>query len=108
LIQHFKQLGLSDLHTENTGEFLEQTDPCIEVGCAVVAMYHGNGLPVGIVIMSISRYTFDCVFSRTIMAKTEVTAKTLHVRSAALSAETTPVPASPSGGQSEMPASSCF
>ena len=38
------------------------------------------------------------------MAKTEVPAETLPVRSATLLVATIPVPASPSGGQSGMPA----
>ena len=65
-----------------------------------------TGLPVGVVTMSISGYSFDRGFSKTIMAKTEVPAETLPVRSATLLVATMPVPASPSGGQSGMPAGS--
>ncbi len=41
------------------------------------------------------------------MAKTEVPAETLPVRAATLLVATMPVPASPSGGQSGIPAWSC-
>ena len=65
-----------------------------------------TGLPVGVVTMSISGWTFFMASSSTIMANTDVPAETLPVRLATLLVATMPVPASPSGGQSGMPASS--
>ena len=61
--------------------------------------------PVGVVTKSISSYTFFNSFSNTIIAKTEVPAETFPVRTATLLVAAIPVPASPSGGQSGIPAS---
>ena len=66
-----------------------------------------TGLPLGVVTISISGCSFESSFSKTIMAKTDVPADTLPVRSATLLVATMPVPASPSGGQSGTPACSC-
>ena len=64
-----------------------------------------TGLPVGVVTISISGYTFERAFSSTIMAKTLVPADTLPVRTATALVAAMPVPASPSGGARGMPAS---
>ena len=66
-----------------------------------------TGLPLGVVTISISGWSFESSFSKTIIAKTDVPAETFPVRSATLFVATMPVPASPSGGQSGIPAWSC-
>ena len=65
-----------------------------------------TGRPAGVVTMSISGYTRDKGFCSTIFAKMEVPADTLPVRWVMLFVATMPVPASPSGGQSGIPAAS--
>ncbi|MPN06877.1 hypothetical protein SDC9_154134 [bioreactor metagenome] len=65
-----------------------------------------TGSPAGVVTRSISRYTRESSRSRTIMPNTLVPTLTLPVRGKTLFVATMPVPASPSGGQSGMPASS--
>ena len=62
--------------------------------------------PVGVVTMSISGYTFSIGLSKTTIAKADVPADTLPVRTRTLLVATMPVPASPSGGQSGIPANS--
>ena len=56
--------------------------------------------------MSISGYTFSIGLSKTTIAKADVPADTLPVRTRTLLVATMPVPASPSGGQSGIPANS--
>ena len=65
-----------------------------------------TGAPDGVVTMSISVCTRESARSSTIIAKIEVPAETLPVRTPTLLVAAMPVPASPSGGQSGMPASS--
>ena len=60
-------------------------------------------LPLGVVTISISWYTFDKFFSKTIIAKIEVPTEIFPVRFAILFVATIPVPASPSGGQNGIP-----
>ena len=62
-----------------------------------------TGIPSGVVTMSISSCTFSIAFSSTTMAKIEVPAETLPVRTATLLVATMPVPASPSGGHMGAP-----
>ena len=62
-------------------------------------------LPSGVVTMSISVCKSFRGFSRTTIEKNEVPAEMLLVRCATLFVATIPVPASPSGGQSGIPAS---
>ena len=62
-------------------------------------------LPSGVVTMSISVCKSFRGFSRTTIEKNEVPAEILLVRCATLFVATIPVPASPSGGQSGIPAS---
>jgi hypothetical protein len=57
-----------------------------------------------VVTISISEYTPDKPFSSTIIAKMEVPADILPVRTDTLFVATIPVPASPSGGQRGTPA----
>ena len=61
-------------------------------------------LPSGVVTRSMASYTFCSSFSRTIIANTLVPADTLPVLLATELVAAIPVPASPSGGQSGMPA----
>ena len=63
-----------------------------------------TALPVGVVTMSTSGYQPFSGRSRTAIAKTDVPAETLPVRAATLFVATMPVPASPSGGASGIPA----
>ncbi len=65
-----------------------------------------TGFPSGVTTMSISSWTRDRLFSRTIIANTEVPAETLPERGRTALVATMPVPASPSGGHSGMPAGS--
>ena len=60
--------------------------------------------PSGVVTMSIISLGLDSSFSRTIIEKEDVPAETLPVRGRTAFVATMPVPASPSGGQSGMPA----
>ena len=62
-----------------------------------------TGLPVGVVTMSISVCTLESAFSSTIIAKTDVPAEILPVRTRTLFVAVMPVPASPSGGHSGAP-----
>ena len=64
-------------------------------------------LPSGVVTRSICGYTFSSAFSRTTIPNIEVPADTFPVRCLTLFVATIPVPASPSGGQSGIPASNC-
>ena len=61
--------------------------------------------PSGVVTRSISGYTLDNSFSKTIMANTLVPADTLPVRIPTEFVAAIPVPASPSGGHKGIPAS---
>ena len=61
------------------------------------------GLPVGVVTMSISGYTRESGFSSTTIAKVDVPADTLPVRTATEFVAAMPVPASPSGGAINAP-----
>ena len=60
--------------------------------------------PTGVVTISICLYAFLSLFSRTIIANTDVPAETLPVLTAILFVATIPVPASPSGGHIGVPA----
>ena len=62
--------------------------------------------PSGVVTISICSYTFDKGFSSTTIAKTLVPADVLPVRRPTELVATIPVPASPSGGHTGIPASS--
>ena len=62
-----------------------------------------GGLPVGVVTMSISGYTRESGFSSTTIAKVDVPADTLPVRTATEFVAAMPVPASPSGGAINAP-----
>ena len=66
-----------------------------------------TGLPVGVVTRSISGYTRLSGRSSTTIEKMEVPADTLPVRGATALVAVMPVPASPSGGQSGIPAGRC-
>ena len=61
-------------------------------------------LPSGVVTMSIISYGLDNSFSKTIMENEEVPADTFPVRCLTALVATMPVPASPSGGQTGIPA----
>ena len=61
-------------------------------------------LPSGVVTMSIISYGLDNSFSNTIMENEEVPADTFPVRCLTALVATMPVPASPSGGQTGIPA----
>ena len=61
-------------------------------------------LPSGVVTMSIISYGFDSSFSNTIIENEEVPADTFPVRCLTALVATIPVPASPSGGQTGIPA----
>ena len=63
-----------------------------------------TGAPVGVATRSISGYTRLSGCSSTAIANTDVPALTLPVRGATELVAVMPVPASPSGGQSGMPA----
>ena len=61
-------------------------------------------LPSGVVTMSIISYGFNNSFSNTIIENEDVPAETFPVRRLTALVATIPVPASPSGGQTGMPA----
>ena len=61
-------------------------------------------LPSGVVTISIISYGFDNSFSNTIMEKEDVPADTFPVRCFTALVATIPVPASPSGGHTGIPA----
>ena len=63
-----------------------------------------TGRPSGVVTISISGCTFCSGRSSTTIANTLVPALTLPVRAATLLVAAIPVPASPSGGQTGIPA----
>ena len=65
-----------------------------------------TGLPSGVTTMSISSWTRARLLSSTIIANTEVPAETFAERGRTALVATMPVPASPSGGHSGMPAGS--
>ena len=60
-----------------------------------------------VVTISIISYGFESSFSSTIIENDDVPADTLPVRCFTALVATIPVPASPSGGQSGMPAFRC-
>ena len=62
-----------------------------------------TGYPSGVVTISISRYILESFFSSTTMANVLVPADMLPVLLATELVATIPVPASPSGGQTEVP-----
>ena len=90
---------------DSLGELAEQADPSVEVGGEVVGVAHTGQIAAGVVTKSTSGWRALSLCSRTTMAKMEVPAETLPVRTRTELVATMPVPASPQAGRARCRAS---